>query len=100
MTLGLYYLICEVFMDPILVTTVEKETSNTPVLIIDKKGNVGSAIYEKIKKELLTVFVSSKKLEGSENLIHIHYKYHIPEIPNGQYSIIILIFDNEKDIYD
>src|SRR5258708_3163186 len=85
-------------MEPLLVTTVEKDTSNTPVLIIDRKGIIGSAIQEKVKGELITAFVSSKQPEITDNLIYIPYKHRIPEIPNGQYSIIILISDAEKDL--
>ncbi len=85
-------------MDPILVTTVEKETSDTPLLIIDHKGIIGNELYEKTNKELMTAFVSSKKPERSANLIYIPYKHRIPEIPNGSYSIIIYVSDNEKDI--
>ncbi|HSW88098.1 MAG TPA: hypothetical protein VLG12_02955, partial [Candidatus Saccharimonadales bacterium] len=85
-------------MDQILVTTVEKETSDTPFLIIDHKGIIGNELYEKTNKELMTAFVSSKKPDRSANLIYIPYKHRIPEIPNGNYSIIIYVSDNEKDI--
>ncbi len=87
-------------MDPILVTTVERETSDTPLLIIDHKGIIGNALYGKTNKELLTAFVSSQKPERSSNLIYIPYKNRIPEIPNGNYSIIIFVSDNEKDLFD
>src|SRR5579859_2162272 len=85
-------------MDPILVTTVERENTITPLLIIDHKGIVGGAIYEKVHKELTTAFVSGKKPESSASLIYIPYKYRIPEIPNGRYSLIIFVSDNEKDL--
>jgi len=83
-----------------LLTTVEKESSETPVLLIDRKGSIGLALYERIKKELLTVFVSGVQPQESENLIFIPYKTHIPEIPNGQYALILFVYDAEKDAYE
>lgn len=87
-------------MDPILVTTVEKESTITPLLIIDHKGVIGAALYEKVQKELTTVLVSGTLVTHSENLIFLHYKHRIPEIPNGDYSMIIFVFNREKDIHD
>ena len=61
-------------MDPILITKVEKGSANAPVLIIDRQGSIGSAMYERIKQELLVVLISSVQPETKENLIYIPYK--------------------------
>src|SRR5690348_9097825 len=87
-------------MDPILVTTVERGTADAPLLLIDHKGVIGTAIYETISKEITTVFVSSKQPTASATLIHIPYKHRIPEIPNSTYSMIVLVSNDEKDLWE
>src|SRR5579871_1349997 len=87
-------------MDPILVTSVVRDTTNAPVLIIDRRGNIGFSVYERIKSELSTVFVSSKQPPSTQQIIYIPYKHRFPEIPNELYSCIIFVANEEKDLSD
>ena len=79
-----------------LVTTVEEK--NLPVLIIDKKGIVGSSLAHKLKEQFLVVLVSGNALEFHKNIIHIPYKRKIPVIPDNTYSHIFVFYNGEEEV--
>lgn len=81
---------------PHLVTTVENK--NLPVLIIDKKGFVGSALADKLMEQFLVVFVSAESGEAHKNIIHIPYRKKIPVIPDNSYSHIFVFYNGEEEL--
>jgi hypothetical protein len=72
-----------------LFTTENK--NNSPVLIVDKEGLIGEKLANKIKTETTVVFVSNKKPQQAENVIHIPYIKNFPRMPDNKYSHIIII---------
>jgi len=85
---------------PVLITHEKRKPfESEPVLIVDKKGIVGGALYEKIKRDLLVVLVSSEEPLSSTNLIFLPYKKKIPQIPGDKFFLIIFIDNGEKDIF-
>lgn len=74
--------------------------SENPVLIIDREGTVGCALYEKIKSELLVVLAGGVAPKSSHNIIFLPYKKVIPEIPDGDYSLFIAVSDSKTDLLD
>src|ERR1039457_2682784 len=71
-----------------------------PLLIIDKKGKLGTSLAEKFKEQFLIVLVSGRELDVHENIIHIPYRKKIPLIPDNVYSHIFVIYNGEKEILD
>ncbi len=78
---------------------VASENKDFPILIVDKKGELGRALADKLKNESLIVFVSSVYENPDENIIHIPFLKKIPSIPDNTYSHIFLI-DEASDITD
>jgi hypothetical protein len=70
-------------------TTENKK--NSPILIIDKEGIIGSKLAEKIKNELTVVFVSSFKPDLTDNIIHVIFGKNFPQLPDNTYSHIIVV---------
>lgn len=70
------------------------------VLIIDKKGLIGTVITGKLKEHLLVVLVSGKELEIHKNIIHIPYHKKIPLIPDNTYSHIFIVYNGEEEVLD
>ncbi len=70
-----------------------------PILIVDRAGDIGIGLYEKIKKELPTVLVSSEEPATSMNLVYIPFK-RIPEIPEEKYSLIVYVVDSQTEFVD
>ncbi|HVF69099.1 MAG TPA: DUF4012 domain-containing protein [Xanthomonadales bacterium] len=81
---------------PHLITS--EENNALPVLVIDKKGFVGSALSEKLKEQFLVVLVSGKQLEFHHNIIHIPFHKKTPVIPDNTYSHIFIFYNGEEEI--
>lgn len=81
---------------PVLVASEQK----LPILIIDKKGFVGSALAEKLQEQFLIVLVSGKELEVHKNIIHIPYRKKIPLIPDNTYSHMFIIYNGEPEMLE
>ncbi|HUQ85556.1 MAG TPA: DUF4012 domain-containing protein [Candidatus Limnocylindrales bacterium] len=81
---------------PRLVAT--EENNALPVLVIDKKGFVGSALANKLKEQFLVVLVSGKELEFHNNIIHIPFRKKTPIIPDNSYSHIFVFYNGEEEI--
>ncbi len=79
---------------------ISETTQDSPILIIDKNGELADALIEKLKHQFLIVLVSEKEIKSHANLIHIHYGKKIPSIPDEQYSIMITVFHGEKTTID
>jgi hypothetical protein len=83
---------------PFLVTSIESKS--LPVLIIDKKGFVGSKLADKLKEQFLVVLVSGREIAFHKNIIHIPYRNRIPVIPDNTYSHIFVFYSGEKEIVE
>ncbi len=78
---------------------VAQEENNTlPILVIDKKGFVASALADKLKEQFLVVLVSGKELEFHRNIIHIPFRRKTPVIPDNNYSHIFVFYHGEDEI--
>ena len=77
---------------PALITTEKKH--EYPILIVDKKGDIGEALAKELKVESIIVFVSRKELTSEENIIHVPFAKKIPKIPDNIYSHIFVIDDD------
>ncbi len=74
---------------PALITTEKKH--EYPILIVDKKGDIGEALAKELKVESIIVFVSRKELISEENIIHVPFIKKIPKIPDNIYSHVFVI---------
>ncbi|MGH7246431.1 MAG: DUF4012 domain-containing protein, partial [Candidatus Levyibacteriota bacterium] len=69
-------------------------------LIVDKEGMLGGKLALILEKSLLTVLVSSKKPEATENTVFIPFEKTMPQIPNGVYSHIFFFFTKDKTMQE
>lgn len=80
----------------------KKNKRETYILIVDKKGIIGSALCKKLIESCFVVFVSHvfpKEINSSpEYYSFISYRNNIPEIPQGLYSHIFIVYNGEKEI--
>jgi hypothetical protein len=83
---------------PVLITT--EEISKLPILIVDKKGTMGSSLAKILRDQFLVVVASAQGLEKHENVIHVPYRKKIPMIPDNAYSHIFVIYNGEKELLD
>jgi len=83
---------------PALITTEEK--NNQPLLVIDKKGNIGFEFSKKIAEQFLVVLVSSLQSKFSQNIIHISYQKRVPKIPDNNYSHMFVFYNGESEVLD
>ncbi len=72
-----------------LISTEKKH--DLPILVVDKKGLIGEEIVGELKNESLVVYVSSKRPEFTDNVVHIPYIKRFPTIPDNIYSHIFVI---------
>ncbi len=73
------------------------QSSLKPILVVDKKGTLGSALVTKLSSLSLTVFVSSQDHPG-KNVIAIPFYKKIPRIPNNSFSTIIIFYTGELEL--
>ena len=76
---------------------IASENKDAPILIVDKKGDLGNALAKRLKNEALVVIASETNDISDENIIHIPFLKKIPSIPDNIYSYIFLI-DESSDI--
>ncbi len=76
---------------------ITSERNNNPILIVDKKGDIGEVLAEKLRNESLVVLVSKSYDSLLENIIHVPFVKTIPSIPDNIYSHIFLI-DESLDV--
>ena len=79
---------------PALVLEEDPNDLDKPVLIVDKIGIIGSSLALRLSKDLLVVLVSGTFREEDSNIIYVPYRKKFPEIPDNNYSYII-IFGND-----
>ncbi len=69
-------------------------SSDSPILVVDKIGVIGEAIARQFAKETLVVLLSEKLLsKENANIIHIPFKKSFPQAPDNQYSKIFIVDD-------
>src|SRR6185437_5025079 len=83
---------------PVLVTS--EEISKLPILIVDKKGIVGSALAKLLRDQFLTVVVTAVDVPKHANIIHVPYHKKIPMIPDNAYSHMFVIYNGESELLD
>ena len=80
---------------PALISEEDPNALDKPVLIVDKIGIIGSTLALKLSKDLLVILVSEKaSKEENSNIIHVPYRKKFPEIPDNNYSYIIVFGDD------
>jgi len=83
---------------PVLITS--EEITKLPILIVDKKGFIGSALAKILRDQFLVVIVTAHELEKNENVVHIPYRRKIPTIPDNAYSHIFVIYNGESEVLE
>ena len=83
---------------PLLVTS--EEVNKLPILIVDKKGFIGSSLAKVLRDQFLVVIVTAREMEKHDNVIHVSYRRKIPMIPDNAYSHIFVIYNGEKELLD
>ncbi|MBA3724371.1 MAG: DUF4012 domain-containing protein [Candidatus Levybacteria bacterium] len=83
---------------PHLITS--EETEKLPILIVDKKGMIGTALAKKLCDQLLVVLVTAAPVDAHENVIHIPHHKRVPTIPDNLYSHIFIIYNGEAELLD
>jgi uncharacterized protein DUF4012 len=83
---------------PVLIAS--EEISKSPILIVDKKGTMGSALVKILRDQFLVVVVTASEVEKHANVIHIPYRRKIPMIPDNAYSHMFIIYNGELELLD
>jgi len=73
------------------------QSSLKPILVVDKKGVIGSALVTRLASVSLTLFVSSQEHPG-KNVISIPFHKKIPRIPNNSFSTIVIFYAGESEL--
>lgn len=83
---------------PLLVTS--EEHTKLPILIVDKKGTIGSSLTKVLRDQFLVVVVTAYAVASHQNVIHVPYYKKIPMIPDHVYSHIFVIYNGESEILE
>jgi hypothetical protein len=71
-----------------------EDSQDRPILIVDRKGEIGEALAKELKEQSLVVYVSRKSPNFVDNIIHVPFEKQFPTIPDNIYSHIFLIDEN------
>ncbi|HUD09906.1 MAG TPA: DUF4012 domain-containing protein [Patescibacteria group bacterium] len=71
-----------------------ENNQDQPILVVDRKGEIGEALIKELKEQALIVYVSRKVPQTSDNVIHVPFDKQFPTIPDNNYSHIFLIDEN------
>lgn len=77
-----------------------KSEKERPILIVDKKGEIGCLLAEKLQEKYLTLLVSAKESKPLKNIIHVPFLKKIPVIPDNSFPFIFLFYQGEKELLD
>jgi hypothetical protein len=83
---------------PILITS--EEINKLPILIVDKKGIIGTALTRILRDQFLVVIVTASDVEQHDNVVHIPYRRKIPMIPDNAYSHLFVVYNGETELLD
>jgi len=70
---------------------IHENNQDHPILVVDRKGEIGEALIKELKEQALIVYVSKKVPQASDNVIHVPFDKQFPTIPDNSYSHIFLI---------
>lgn len=76
------------------------ESSQLPILIVDKKGMIGDALQKKFREQFLTVYVTASVAEHHDNVIAVSWRKRLPTVPDNMYSHIFVVYNGEKELLD
>jgi len=79
---------------------IVSEYSHKPILIVDREGSIGLALYARLKDHVKVVLVNGREPEIKENVYFISFADSYPQIPEDPYSHIFFITESEKDLGD
>lgn len=68
-------------------------SNKLPVLIVDKKGIIGSLVAQKISSTSQVVLVSKAVPQENNNIFHVPFDKEIPTVPDNTYSCTIFVDD-------
>ncbi|SRR6266568_3036436 len=83
---------------PLLITS--EEVNKLPILIVDKKGIIGTALARILRDQFLVVIVTAAEVERHDNVVHIPYRRKIPMIPDNAYSHLFIIYNGGTELLD
>lgn len=83
---------------PLLVTS--EEVTKLPILIVDKKGEIGTSLTRILREQFFVVIVTAKTVERHDNVVHIPYRRKIPLIPDNAYSHLFIIYNGERELLE
>ncbi|HEX8965003.1 MAG TPA: hypothetical protein VF820_01055, partial [Patescibacteria group bacterium] len=69
-----------------------------PILIIDKEGSIGIALYGKLRNHLQVVLAGGREPSEAKNLLFLPYGKELPVIPHDPYSHIFFIPHTSKEL--
>lgn len=71
-------------------------SNKLPILIVDKKGIIGSLIAQKISSASQIVLVSMAIPEKNTNIFHVPFDKETPTVPDNTYSCTVFIDDKNS----
>lgn len=71
--------------------------TQSPILVVDKQGDLGAALATRLQYTYLTIFVGNKKID-EKNVIVVPFKNKIPKIPDNSFSHLFLLYQGEKEL--
>lgn len=74
---------------------ISESKDGFPILIVDKIGDIGLTLAQKLSENSTVVFATEKSFQSIDNIIHIPYRKKIPKIPDNLYSHVFVIDDGE-----
>ena len=75
---------------------VSESKEGFPILVVDRKGDLGSFLARKLSDSSTIVLVSYGEKHSLPNVIHVSFGKRIPKIPDNIYSHIFVIDDGEN----
>ena len=83
-------------MTPQTFTVSQEKSSNTLCLLVDRQNILGSALTQKTPG-IKTVLVTAQYESSSGNVIVVPYVQKVPEIPEGNYTHMLFVWDGKED---
>src|SRR6266571_4618656 len=87
---------CMETIQPVLVT--REYNQKQLILIVDKKGTLGSELANKLQEEFMIVLLTRNEIEIKKNTVHIPYLDTFPAIPNNHYEYMFIFYSGEKQL--
>lgn len=79
----------------------KSDSSEYPLLVIDKKGVIGALLAKDLENQGTVVFVCANEPSFAfENLVYVPYHGRIPEIPDNAYGEIFLVAQSREEVLE